>query len=83
MNPNLHDYLVPTICETPEIRTEAVESYEPRGPFGAKEVGEGSMLPVLGAIANAIHDAVGVQMTELPITPERILEAIKRKRESE
>ena len=57
--------------------SKAVESYEPRGPFGAKEVGEGSMLPVLGAIANAIHDATGVWMTKLPITPERILKALK------
>ncbi|MBZ5637142.1 MAG: molybdopterin-dependent oxidoreductase [Acidobacteriia bacterium] len=75
-NPNLHDYLVPTIRETPEIRTAAVESYEPRGPFGAKEIGEGSLLPALGAIANAIYDACGVRVTELPITPERILRGL-------
>ena len=55
-------------------------SYEPRGPYGAKEVGEGSMVPVLGSIANAIYDAIGVRMTELPITPERVLRAIKEKR---
>jgi 4-hydroxybenzoyl-CoA reductase subunit alpha len=72
-NPNLHDYLIPTICETPAIHTAAVESFEPRGPFGAKEVGEGSLLPVLGAIANAVYDACGVRVTELPITPEKIL----------
>lgn len=72
-NPNLHDYLIPSIRETPEIRGGAVESYEPRGPFGAKEIGEGSMLPVLGAIANAIYDACGVRVTELPITAEKIL----------
>lgn len=79
LNPNLHDYLIPTIGELPEIYTAAVESYEPRGPFGAKEVGEGSMLPVLGAIANAIYDACGIRMTELPITPERVLAAIRAK----
>jgi len=72
-NPTLHDYLIPTIREAPEIVTRAVESYEPRGPFGAKEIGEGSLLPVLGAIANAIYDACGVRVTELPITPEKIL----------
>jgi len=77
VNPNLHDYLLPTICESPEIKTAAVESYEPRGPFGAKEVGEGSLLPMLGAIANAIYDATGVRVTELPITPEKILRGLR------
>jgi 4-hydroxybenzoyl-CoA reductase subunit alpha len=76
-NPNLHDYLIPTIADVPEIHTAAVESYEPRGPFGAKEIGEGSLLPVLGAIANAIYDACGVRVTELPITPEKILAGLK------
>jgi 4-hydroxybenzoyl-CoA reductase alpha subunit len=79
VNPNLHDYLIPTICDTPEIITRAVESYEPHGPFGAKEIGEGSLLPVLGAIANAIYDACGVRVTELPITPEKILAGLKRR----
>jgi 4-hydroxybenzoyl-CoA reductase subunit alpha len=77
VNPNLHDYLIPTIREAPEIHTAAVESYEPHGPFGAKEIGEGSLLPVLGAIANAIYDACGVRVTELPITPEKILRGLK------
>jgi CO/xanthine dehydrogenase Mo-binding subunit len=77
LNPNLHDYLIPTIREAPEIQTAAVESYEPRGPFGAKEIGEGSLLPMLGAIANAIYDACGVRVTELPITPEKILNGLK------
>jgi 4-hydroxybenzoyl-CoA reductase alpha subunit len=76
-NPNLHDYLIPTIGETPDIRTWAVESYEARGPFGAKEIGEGSLLPVLGAIANAVYDACGVRVTELPITPDKILNGLK------
>ncbi len=76
-NPNLHDYLIPTIGDTPDIRTRAVESYEARGPFGAKEVGEGSLLPVLGAIANAVYDACGVRVTELPITPDKILNGLK------
>jgi 4-hydroxybenzoyl-CoA reductase alpha subunit len=76
-NANLHDYLIPTICDTPEITTVAVESYEPHGPFGAKEIGEGSLLPVLGAIANAIYDACGVRVTELPITPEKILHGLR------
>ena len=79
-NPNLHDYLIPTIADTPEITTAAVESYEPHGPFGAKEIGEGSLLPVLGAIANAIYDACGVRVTELPITPEKILAGLRTRR---
>ena len=54
-------------------------SYEPRGPYGAKEVGEGSTLPVIGAIANAISDAIGVRVTELPITPERIRKLIRER----
>jgi 4-hydroxybenzoyl-CoA reductase subunit alpha len=78
VNPNLHDYLIPTIRETPDISTSAVESYEPRGPYGAKEIGEGSLLPALGAIANAVYDACGVRVTELPITPEKILRGLGR-----
>jgi 4-hydroxybenzoyl-CoA reductase subunit alpha len=79
-NPNLHDYLIPSIGETPgSIFTRAVDSYEPRGPFGAKEIGEGSLLPMLGAIANAVADATGVRVVDLPITPERILNALKAK----
>jgi 4-hydroxybenzoyl-CoA reductase alpha subunit len=79
VNANLHDYLIPTICDTPEIHTEAVDSYEPHGPFGAKEIGEGSLLPILGAIANAIYDACGARVTELPITPEKVLRAMKER----
>jgi 4-hydroxybenzoyl-CoA reductase subunit alpha len=79
VNDNLHDYLIPSIADTPEIISTAVPSYEPRGPFGAKEVGEGSMVPLMGSIANAIYDAVGVRITELPITPDKVLEALKKK----
>lgn len=81
VNPNLHDYLIPTIRDVPRIQSVAVESYEPRGPFGAKEIGEGSLVPVLGAIANAIYDACGVRVTELPITPEKILRGLASQRE--
>jgi len=79
-NPSLHDYLIATTCDAPEIDTTIVPSYEPRGPYGAKEVGEGSTLPVIGAIANAISDAIGVRVRELPITPERILALIRNAR---
>ncbi len=77
LNPDLHAYLIPTIGDIPHIHSGAVESYEPRGPFGAKEIGEGCLLPILGAIANAIYDACGVRVTELPITPEKILAGIR------
>ena len=77
LNPNLHDYLIPTSMETPRILSDFVKSYEPRGPFGAKEVGEGATLPVMGALANAVYDATGVRICELPITSEKILEGLK------
>ncbi len=80
INPDLRAYLIPTIGDAPQIHSVAVESYEPRGPFGAKEIGEGCLLPVLGAIANAIYDACGVRVTELPITPEKILGGLKKQK---
>ena len=81
INPDLHGYLVPTISESPHIISRAVESYEPRGPFGAKEIGEGCLPPILGAIGNAIYHACGVRVTELPITPEKILAGLKKQKE--
>jgi 4-hydroxybenzoyl-CoA reductase subunit alpha len=76
LNPDLHGYLVMTIKDAPEIFSGLVDSYEPRGPYGAKEVGEGSTLPVLGAVAHAIANATGVWIKDLPITPEKILNAL-------
>jgi len=80
LNPNLHDYLLPTAKDVPPIDSNIVPSYEPAGPFGAKEVGEGSTLPVIGAIANAVYDAIGIQIKELPITAERVLKALKERK---
>ena len=80
LNPNLHDYLLMTIQDAPEIFSGIVDSYEPEGPYGAKEVGEGATLPVLAAIAHAIANATGVWIKELPITPEKILKALKQKK---
>jgi 4-hydroxybenzoyl-CoA reductase subunit alpha len=79
LNPDLHDYLLPTAQDVPPIDSGTVASYEPRGPFGAKEVGEGATLPVIGAIANAIEDAIGVRIKSLPITAEKVLAAIREK----
>jgi 4-hydroxybenzoyl-CoA reductase alpha subunit len=77
LNPNLHGYLMMTIMDAPEIFSGIVDSYEPHGPFGAKEIGEGSTLPVLGAVAHAIANATGVWIKDLPITPEKILKALR------
>ncbi|MFQ5807162.1 MAG: molybdopterin-dependent oxidoreductase [Phycisphaerae bacterium] len=77
LNPNLHGYLIMTIKDAPQIFSGIVDSFEPRGPFGAKEIGEGATLPVLGAVAHAIANATGVWIKDLPITPEKILKAIR------
>jgi CO/xanthine dehydrogenase Mo-binding subunit len=70
------DYKVATALEVPEIETFIVEAGEPSGPFGAKGVGEPAMVGVAPAIANAIADAMGLRLTRLPMTPERILNAL-------
>ncbi|KLU61228.1 4-hydroxybenzoyl-CoA reductase subunit alpha [Peptococcaceae bacterium CEB3] len=79
LNPSLHDYKIPTAVDIPEIDSTIVASYDPTAPFGAKESGEGPIQPVIPAIANAICDAIGVRFLELPITPEKILKALKDK----
>ncbi len=81
-NPSLHDYLIATSCDAPEMDSTVVPSYEPQGPYGAKECGEGSTLPVIGAIANAVSEAIGARVSELPITPERVRAMIRRQEES-
>ncbi|OGF58853.1 MAG: 4-hydroxybenzoyl-CoA reductase subunit alpha, partial [Candidatus Fischerbacteria bacterium RBG_13_37_8] len=78
VNQNFNDYLIMTIKDAPEIFSELVDSYEPEGPFGAKEIGEGSTVPVLAAVAAAIANAIGVWIHELPITPDKILKALKK-----
>ena len=82
LNASLKGYLTMTIKDAPEIFSGLVDSYEPRGPFGAKEIGEGSTLPVLGAVAHAIANATGVWVRDLPITPEKILDAMRQKDEA-
>jgi 4-hydroxybenzoyl-CoA reductase subunit alpha len=81
LNPNLHDYLIMTVKDAPEIFSGIVDSYEPEGPYGAKEVGEGATLPVLAAVAHAIAHATGVWIKDLPITPEKILKALREKQD--
>jgi aldehyde oxidoreductase len=74
---NLHDYLIPTVGDMPEIECILVEDAEPSGPFGAKGVGEPALIPTAPAILGAIQDAVGVRITTLPATPDRVLAAIR------
>jgi len=81
-NPTFLDYRAPLASETPEMLSGMVETRDPGGPYGAKEVGEGSISGVLAAVANAIDDAIGVRFTKLPITPDKVLEALQSKGES-
>ncbi len=77
-NPNFADYKMLTPLDVPEIEKVFVETIDPEGPFGAKGVGEMPMVPTAAAIANAVYDAIGVRIRSLPITPEKVLEALKR-----
>jgi 4-hydroxybenzoyl-CoA reductase subunit alpha len=79
LNPSLLGYRAPTANQVPEIMIHHIMGKDPEGPFGAKETGEGSLDPITPAIANAIYNATGVRITELPITPERILKELNRK----
>jgi 4-hydroxybenzoyl-CoA reductase subunit alpha len=80
MNPGLLEYRSPSSVESPEVEAIIVESIDPEGPFGAKEASEGSLAATIPAIANAIYDAVGIRLHESPFTPERVLAALRAKR---
>src|SRR6185369_7997158 len=79
---NLHDYLIPTVGDMPEIECLLIEDPEPSGPYGAKGVGEPALIPTAPAILGAIHDAVGVRISTLPASPDRVRAAILSKMES-
>ena len=81
--PSLLDYRMPTAIDTPEIETYIVESIDPEGPYGAKEAGEGPLHSAIPALGNAIFDAVGIRLRELPFTPGKVLAALAEKRERE
>ena len=78
LNPSFLDYKVPTAADMPEMVSMLVEYPHPKAPFGAKGMGEKTNAPTPPAIANAIYDAVGVRIKELPITPDKILQALKK-----
>jgi 4-hydroxybenzoyl-CoA reductase subunit alpha len=78
LNANLRDYRIPTAADMPPLDLESVASYDPAAPFGNKETGECPTTAVIPALLNAIHDAIGVRITEVPVTPERILKALGR-----
>jgi 4-hydroxybenzoyl-CoA reductase alpha subunit len=78
--PSILEYKSPTSLDMPEVFTELVEQPDPQGPFGAKEVGQGPLLPIMPAVANAVYDAVGVRIDEVPITPEKIMKALAEKK---
>jgi CO/xanthine dehydrogenase Mo-binding subunit len=79
LNPNFSDYRIPSMRDMPPLLHAFADSYEPTGPFGAKGLGELNMDPTAAVINNAIFDAVGVRVKTLPITPEKILRALKEK----
>lgn len=79
LNPNLVDYKVLRATEMPETKVIEVETYEPEGPFGAKEAGEGLTNPTAGALGNAVYHAAGISIKNLPITPEKVLNALQER----
>jgi len=80
---NMLDYRVPTIQDSPPIEVGIVESNDPHGPFGAKEAGEGSLAAFLPALTNAIADAIGIRFNDLPVTPDRVYEALEKRRRAQ
>ncbi len=81
--PSLLEYKSPTTLEMCDVVTYVIEDPDPNGPFGAKECGQGPLLPVPPAVANAVYDAVGVRIDEVPITPEKVFKALRAKAKGE
>ena len=79
LNPNFHDYKMLTIKDIPKITSLLIETIDPNGPFGAKGIGECAMVPTAPAIVNAIYDAVGVRIKDLPASPEKVFMGLKEK----
>ncbi|MEE8522703.1 MAG: hypothetical protein V3T72_02130, partial [Thermoanaerobaculia bacterium] len=77
--PSLLEYKSPTFNDMPKITTYLIEEPDPKGPLGAKEVGQGPLLPIMPALANAVFDAVGVRVDQVPIHPHMVLKALAAK----
>ncbi len=77
MSPSLSEYLIPTSMDVPKVECIILESRSGLGPFGAKGIGEPALTPVAPAIANAVADAIGTRVADLPLTPEKILMAFQ------
>jgi 4-hydroxybenzoyl-CoA reductase subunit alpha len=77
--PSMLEYKSPTTMEMCDVKTYLIEDPDPNGPYGAKEVGQGPLLPVPPAVANAVYNAVGVRIDEVPIMPEKVLKALRDK----
>jgi hypothetical protein len=75
------DYKSPTSLDMPVVHTMLVETDDPEGPFGGKEAGQGPLLPMIPAVANAVYDAVGVRIDEVPITPDKVQRGLEMKRQ--
>jgi 4-hydroxybenzoyl-CoA reductase subunit alpha len=75
--PSMLDYKSPTFLEMPPVETILVETLDPEGPYGAKECGQGPLLPVAPAVANAVHDALGIRIDETPVSPDKIISALE------
>ena len=81
--PSMLEYKSPTFLDMPEVSTFIVETNDPEGPYGAKEAGQGPLLPVIPAVSAAVFDALGIWIDEVPITPEKIVEALRRQDKGE
>jgi 4-hydroxybenzoyl-CoA reductase subunit alpha len=77
---NMLDYRIPTIVDTPPIEVFLIESMDPLGPFGAKEASEGGLHGFPPAFTSALHDALGVRFNSLPVTPDRVFDALQVRR---
>ena len=77
-NANLLEYKIPSVHEMPNVEPIIIESCDPEGPFGAKEAGEGPLLPILPAVVNAVYDAVGIRLRNLPLTPDVVFKGIEK-----
>jgi 4-hydroxybenzoyl-CoA reductase alpha subunit len=81
--PTMLEYKSPTFLDMPDVETIIVETIDPEGPYGAKEAGQGPLLPVIPAVSSAVFDALGIWIDEIPVTPEKVIEALRRKDKGE